>query len=93
MVSRRYNARLARQNPKRQRSTLEIFAARPIDAKLLIGGALFGAGWGGGGLCPGPAIVAVGVGAVPAMWWAAAMFTGREIASRIVGAVPHDKAP
>jgi uncharacterized membrane protein YedE/YeeE len=27
-----------------------------IDKKLLTGGVLFGAGWGIGGMCPGPAI-------------------------------------
>ncbi|MBY0516809.1 MAG: YeeE/YedE family protein [Bacteriovoracaceae bacterium] len=29
-----------------------------IDKKLLIGAALFGIGWGWGGICPGPGIVA-----------------------------------
>lgn len=28
-----------------------------IDSKLLAGGVLFGAGWGLGGLCPGPSLV------------------------------------
>jgi uncharacterized membrane protein YedE/YeeE len=28
-----------------------------IDAQLLLGAALFGAGWGLAGVCPGPAIV------------------------------------
>lgn len=31
-------------------------AASAIDSKLVIGSALFGIGWGLGGLCPGPAI-------------------------------------
>ena len=52
----RYNAYVAKQTPKKRPSAIDIFAARPIDAKLLIGGAFFGAGWGGGGLCPGPAV-------------------------------------
>src|SRR5210317_5507 len=30
-----------------------------IDNKLVIGSALFGAGWGLGGLCPGPAISSI----------------------------------
>ena len=34
-----------------------------IDARLLIGSALFGMGWGLAGVCPGPAIVAAGSGA------------------------------
>ena len=32
---------------------------RPIDARLYIGTALFGLGWGLAGLCPGPAITAL----------------------------------
>lgn len=31
-------------------------APTAVDQKLLIGGVLFGAGWGATGLCPGPAI-------------------------------------
>lgn len=30
-----------------------------IDAQLLLGGVLFGAGWGTGGFCPGPALTAL----------------------------------
>lgn len=35
-------------------------AKKSVDARLMAGGVLFGAGWGYGGMCPGPAIVAVG---------------------------------
>lgn len=35
---------------------------RDIDAKLLIGAAIFGVGWGMAGYCPGPAIAAVSLG-------------------------------
>lgn len=31
-----------------------------IDARLLVGSALFGIGWGLGGICPGPGLVALG---------------------------------
>lgn len=33
-----------------------------VDKKLLIGAAIFGAGWGWGGFCPGPAVTAMGSG-------------------------------
>ncbi|OQW69831.1 MAG: hypothetical protein BVN34_02770 [Proteobacteria bacterium ST_bin12] len=33
-----------------------------IDAKLIIGSALFGIGWGLAGICPGPAFVLAGLG-------------------------------
>ncbi|MEK7660716.1 MAG: DUF6691 family protein [Pseudomonadota bacterium] len=32
-----------------------------IDAKLIIGAAIFGIGWGIGGICPGPAIVLLAI--------------------------------
>ncbi|THF67270.1 hypothetical protein E6C76_02515 [Pseudothauera nasutitermitis] len=38
-----------------------------VDAPLLIGSALFGAGWGLAGYCPGPAVVAGGA-LSPAAW-------------------------
>ena len=31
-----------------------------LDARLVLGAALFGAGWGLSGICPGPSIVALG---------------------------------
>lgn len=35
---------------------------RPLDARLFVGTALFGIGWGLVGLCPGPAITAIAGG-------------------------------
>lgn len=32
----------------------------PVDARLLSGALIFGAGWGLGGFCPGPALTALG---------------------------------
>jgi uncharacterized membrane protein YedE/YeeE len=47
-----------------------------IDANLLVGSALFGAGWGLVGMCPGPALVAW-AGFVPnALYFVPAMMTG-----------------
>jgi uncharacterized membrane protein YedE/YeeE len=44
-----------------------------IDAPLVGGAALFGAGWGLGGFCPGPAIVSVVTGATPVVAFVVAM--------------------
>jgi uncharacterized membrane protein YedE/YeeE len=36
-----------------------------LDAKLVMGAAIFGAGWGLGGFCPGPALISLASGALP----------------------------
>lgn len=50
--------------------------SRRIDARLLIGAALFGIGWGWAGYCPGPALAVLAVGAREAMWFVPAMLLG-----------------
>jgi uncharacterized protein len=52
----------------------------PVDAPLVVGSALFGAGWGLAGLCPGPAIVALGGGQGGVLVFTAAMFAGLALA-------------
>ena len=52
-----------------------------IDRRLLIGSALFGAGWGVAGFCPGPGLVALGMGEPKALVFVAAMLTGMLIFS------------
>lgn len=47
-----------------------------IDRPLLIGSALFGAGWGLAGLCPGPAISAAALGEPAVYAFLAAMLAG-----------------
>ncbi len=49
---------------------------RSIDRPLVIGAALFGIGWGLSGYCPGPALVSIGTGAVPALVFVGAMLAG-----------------
>jgi uncharacterized membrane protein YedE/YeeE len=49
---------------------------RDIDAKLLVGAALFGAGWGLGGYCPGPAVVSLPGGAAQTLVFVVAMLAG-----------------
>jgi uncharacterized membrane protein YedE/YeeE len=47
-----------------------------IDKRLLMGAALFGAGWGIGGFCPGPAVVAAASLLPDALIFFAAMLVG-----------------
>ena len=58
-------------------------ASPAIDARLLAGSALFGAGWGLVGFCPGPAFAALGLGRVPVLIFVAAMLAGFWIAGRV----------
>lgn len=50
--------------------------ARDIGPRLVGGGLIFGIGWGLSGYCPGPAVVALGAGAEPALWFVPAMLAG-----------------
>ena len=47
-----------------------------VDRSLVAGAVLFGTGWGLVGYCPGPAIVALGMGQRPALLFAVAMLAG-----------------
>lgn len=53
-----------------------------VDRKLAVGAILFGAGWGIGGLCPGPALADLALATVPALIFVAAMLGGM-VAHRI----------
>ena len=50
-----------------------------IDRKLAIGALIFGAGWGIGGLCPGPAIADLAIAPAPAATFIAAMLAGMAV--------------
>jgi uncharacterized membrane protein YedE/YeeE len=52
---------------------MEVPTHRSIDTRLILGGLLFGAGWGIAGFCPGPALVALGSGMGEAGLFVAAM--------------------
>jgi uncharacterized protein len=47
-----------------------------LDRKLVAGAALFGAGWGIGGLCPGPAVADLAIAPASAGIFVAAMLVG-----------------
>jgi uncharacterized protein len=54
-----------------------------IDAPLVIGAAVFGIGWGLGGLCPGPGIVAAAGGSLSALGFVLAMLAGMYLRHRL----------
>ena len=47
-----------------------------IDGRLVIGSVVFGIGWGIAGFCPGPGLVALGMGEVKALVFVVAMLLG-----------------
>ena len=51
-------------------------AARAIDRRLIAGSLVFGIGWGIAGFCPGPALVALGMGQTKALIFVGAMLAG-----------------
>lgn len=59
--------------------------ARHLDAKLLGGAALFGAGWGLTGFCPGPAIASLVFGLWPSVLFVVAMALGSLAAQWLCG--------
>ena len=55
---------------------MQLSAPRDIDARLIGGSLVFGAGWGLAGFCPGPALTALGTGHPKAFVFTAAMVVG-----------------
>ena len=50
-----------------------------IDLRFVLGSVVFGAGWGLGGFCPGPALVSLGTGRSEAAVFVLAMLAGMAI--------------
>jgi uncharacterized membrane protein YedE/YeeE len=59
--------------------------ARKIDRDLVLGSVLFGIGWGVGGFCPGPAIVAIASGSYAAGEFLCAMIAGMVLWELLIG--------
>lgn len=57
-------------------AAMKLPTARQIDRRLITGSVLFGIGWGIAGFCPGPALVALGMGEAKALVFVAAMLAG-----------------
>jgi hypothetical protein len=73
-----YRIVLARSKPVFEPS-FQLPTKTVIDRPLLVGSALFGAGWGLAGLCPGPAIAAASLGAPSVLLFLVAMLAGMVI--------------
>ena len=55
---------------------MQLPKAGKVDRRLVAGSLIFGAGWGIAGICPGPALVAIGMGETKALVFGAAMLAG-----------------
>lgn len=62
---------------------MQLPRARHIDRRLVLGSVLFGIGWGLAGFCPGPAIVALGMGLPQAALFVPAMLAGMLLFARL----------
>ncbi|SFS99422.1 DUF6691 family protein [Halostagnicola kamekurae] len=49
---------------------------KSFDRNVLLGGGIFGVGWGLSGICPGAAYASLGVGNVTILWALVGMFAG-----------------
>lgn len=56
-----------------------------IDRRLVVGSAIFGAGWGLAGFCPGPAVAGLSMGLVSIMLFVVAMAAGMIAHARLGG--------
>jgi len=60
---------------------IQLPSATGVTARLVLGSAVFGIGWGLAGFCPGPALVALGAGVPKAVGFVAAMLAGMAVFS------------
>lgn len=70
------------QPPMAARS-FELPVTKKVDTRLLSGAALFGAGWGLAGYCPGPALVSWSALISTAWWFVPAMLVGMWLSDRL----------
>ncbi len=70
-----YRAIVQRDSPLFH-GTFQLPSRADVDARLIGGAALFGVGWGLGGMCPGPGVVSLASGTLDAVTFALAMLAG-----------------
>ncbi len=79
-------ARARRRDRSWTGAPIEIPVNKTVDRRLITGGLLFGIGWGIGGFCPGPALVALGSGSGSAAIFVAAMLAGMVLHDKFLSA-------
>ena len=84
---------ITRRNSPLFASTFALPTRRDVDARLLLGAAIFGVGWGLGGYCPGPSIVSLASGASPVVAFVLAMLVGMRITAKLEGAWERRQQP
>ena len=76
-------ARARRRTASWTGAHMEIPTSTVVDRRLILGGVLFGVGWGVAGLCPGPALVAASSGSLAALGFVVAMLVGMTAHDRL----------
>lgn len=71
-----YRKHAAADNEQDTLPTPQTATKKSIDAKLIIGAAIFGVGWGLSGFCPGPALLDLNAGLIGNYVFVTAMFAG-----------------
>jgi uncharacterized protein len=85
--------RLAFQRPRPiLEKQFSLPTAKDVDARVIVGPALFGVGWGLSGFCPGPAITSVPLLAKGTLIFVPAMLIGIGAARLFTRASPSGKA-
>ena len=70
----------------RKRFSLPAASSGPISGKLVVGAMIFGAGWGLGGFCPGPALADLGRLSIEALVFVTTMAAGIIVAQSVLRA-------
>jgi uncharacterized membrane protein YedE/YeeE len=55
---------------------------KEFDRNVVVGGTIFGVGWGLSGICPGAAYASLGIGNWPILWAISGMFLGAYLQGR-----------
>ncbi|RXK46761.1 YeeE/YedE family protein [Halorientalis pallida] len=65
---------------------------KSFDRNVVVGGVVFGAGWGISGICPGAAYASFGIGNWPILWAVAGMFIGAYAQGRLRSRIADSSA-